>query len=71
MSKSKGQFQKGDVVFLKSDVEGNFPMTIIASFPGDDDEYLHYQVTWFTKSGISKSHGFPPSTLRKSEIIKK
>lgn len=71
---SKLTFKRGDVVFLKSDIEGNFPMTVVAKVPGmdddNDDDLYDYQVSWLTKTGHVKYNAFPAKTLRKSENIR-
>jgi hypothetical protein len=69
MKKSE-KMEVGDVVYLKSDVSGEYPMTIVESLPPDDDEYLpRWQVCWLTKSGHTKYSGFPEKALRKSQNI--
>jgi len=46
----KTKFEIGQTVFLKSDVLGSNPMTILEIEENSFDTGCGYQVCWFTKS---------------------
>ncbi len=64
MAKKQIVFEIGSTVFLKSDVLGEHPMTIL-----DIEEYGHetgdmIQVCWYSKSGKMHYDAFPEPALR-------
>lgn len=69
MKKSE-KFQIGDIVFLRSDVQGSFPMTIVDCFDHDIDNSERWEVCWINKQGYVKYGVFPEKILKKSENIK-
>lgn len=54
------QFQTGDVVYLKSDIKKEIPMTIIKPW----NSLGEFQVIWLTKNGDQKYDVFHANTLK-------
>lgn len=62
----KTKFEIGHTVFLKSDVLGSNPMTILEIEENSFDTGCGYQVCWFTKSSRILYSTFPETALRES-----
>lgn len=54
-------FKVGDVVYLITDFDGNWPMTVTSV--GGENIF----VFWFAAGGRGQSEMFPPSLLEKAE----
>lgn len=64
MAKKKVTFEIGQTVFLKSDILGEHPMTVL-----DIETYSHesgdmLQVCWISKSGKMNYDAFPEPAIR-------
>ncbi|MEA5110953.1 hypothetical protein SDC9_17959 [bioreactor metagenome] len=69
MKKSE-KLQTGDIVFLRSDVKGEYPMTIVGYSGFDTDNSDLWEVCWINKQGHVKYADFPGKILKKSENLK-
>lgn len=56
------KYQLGDVVYLKNDLELNFPMIVIDYIP-DESRCSDYLVSWMNKHGNQETSSFPEECL--------
>lgn len=68
--KQKLKFEIGQTVFLKSDITGAYPMTILEIEENSFDTGSGCHVCWFNKSGRMLYNTIPEDALRESLAIK-
>lgn len=56
------KYQLGDILFLRSDFKGKYPM-IVTDFDYDDESCIDYHVTWFNSQGKQEIGYFPEEAL--------
>jgi len=67
---SKSKFEIGQTLFLKSDLSGDNPMTVLEIDKYYCDSGCGYNVCWFTKSGRMLYNTFPENALREGVALK-
>lgn len=62
MNKPHLAYKLGEVVFLKSDTDRQFPM-LITNYEPDEDFTADYWVTWLDANGKTQNESFPEECL--------